>query len=245
MWLDGKVITPIDPYLHKDLIKVSNTFAKKIKQLPYNGVIDEDAIVQDIIDNKRLTSWEGWQFKKALKQKYQENCIGIDFARRKMVMVFQHFNLFNNMTIMQNLTYAPVKLKILTKEEAEEKAMGLLERIGLHEKAAEYPASLSGGQKQRGAIARSLMVNPEVILFDEPTSALDPVMVGEVLSLVKELAKDGLSMIIVSHEMGFAREVATKVIYMDGGKIVESANPQEFFFNPQTSELKEFLSKVL
>ena len=245
VWLDGKVITPIDPYLHIDLIKASNTFAKKAKQVPYNEVIDEDAIAQDIIDNKSLTGWEGWKFKKALKQKYQENCIGVDLARRKMVMVFQHFNLFNNMTILQNLTYAPVKLKIMTKEEAEEKAKALLERIGLPEKAADYPALLSGGQKHRGAIARSLMVNPEVILFDEPTSALDPVMVGEVLSLVKELAKEGLSMIIVSHEMGFAREVATKVIYMDGGKIVESASPQEFFFNPQTSELKEFLSKVL
>lgn len=246
VWLDGKIITSVDPYLHKDVIKASKTFTKKMqKALNSGNTVDENAIVDSIIAKKQLGKWEGWAFKKLLKQKYKENCIDVNLARRKMVMVFQHFNLFNNMTIMQNLTYAPVKLKVLTKAEAEEKAKALLERVGLPEKANEFPASLSGGQKQRIAIARSLMVNPEVILFDEPTSALDPVMVGEVLSLVKELADDGMSMIIVSHEMGFAREVATKVIYMDGGKIVESATPQEFFFNPQTAELKEFLSKVL
>ena len=246
VWLDGKIITDPDPYFYKDVIKSSKTFLKEVKKVLKKGKkVDEEQIIEDIIKGKKLGKWEGFAFKKLLKQKYKENCVDVNLARRKMVMVFQHFNLFNNMTIMQNLTYVPVKLKILTKAEAEEKAKSLLERVGLPEKADEYPAQLSGGQKQRVAIARSLMVNPEVILFDEPTSALDPVMVGEVLSLVKELAKDGLSMVIVSHEMGFAREVATKVIYMDGGKIVESAPPQEFFFSPKTSELKEFLSKVL
>lgn len=246
VWIDGKIITEPDPYFYKDVIKSSLTFSKEVKKALQKGEkVDEEEIVESIIKDRKLGEWEGFAFKKLLKQKYKENCIDVNLARRKMVMVFQHFNLFNNMTIMQNLTYAPVKLKILSVAQAEEKAKALLERVGLPEKADEYPSQLSGGQKQRVAIARSLMVNPEVILFDEPTSALDPVMVGEVLSLVKELACEGLSMVIVSHEMGFAREVATKVIYMDGGKIIESAPPQEFFFNPQTRELKEFLSKVL
>ena len=245
VWIDGKIITEPDPYFYKDVIKSSLTFSKEVKKALQKGEKVDEEIVESIIKDRKLGEWEGFAFKKLLKQKYKENCIDVNLARRKMVMVFQHFNLFNNMTIMQNLTYAPVKLKILSVAQAEEKAKALLERVGLPEKADEYPSQLSGGQKQRVAIARSLMVNPEVILFDEPTSALDPVMVGEVLSLVKELACEGLSMVIVSHEMGFAREVATKVIYMDGGKIIESAPPQEFFFNPQTRELKEFLSKVL
>lgn len=169
----------------------------------------------------------------------------IDKTRQKMGMVFQHFNLFPHLTILKNITLAPVKLKLQTKEEAEANAMRLLRRIGLEDKANTYPAMLSGGQKQRIAIVRALAMNPDVMLFDEPTSALDPEMVGEVLELMKELAEDGMTMVVVTHEMGFAREVATRVLFMDGGYIQEQNTPEEFFRNPQNSRLKEFLSKVL
>lgn len=169
----------------------------------------------------------------------------IDKTRQKMGMVFQHFNLFPHLTILHNITLAPIKLKLQTKEEAEKNAMRLLERIGLSDKAHTYPAMLSGGQKQRIAIIRALAMNPDVLLFDEPTSALDPEMVGEVLSLMKELADDGMTMVVVTHEMGFAREVATRVLFMDGGYIKEQNTPEEFFNNPKDDRLKEFLSKVL
>ncbi len=169
----------------------------------------------------------------------------IDKTRQKMGMVFQHFNLFPHLTILKNITLAPVKLKLQTKEEAEANAMRLLRRIGLEDKANTYPAMLSGGQKQRIAIVRALAMNPDVMLFDEPTSALDPEMVGEVLELMKELAEDGMTMVVVPHEMGFAREVATRVLFMDGGYIQEQNTPEEFFRNPQNPRLKEFLSKVL
>ena len=169
----------------------------------------------------------------------------INEVRRHMGMVFQHFNLFNNLTIMDNITLAPVKLKLMSEEEAKEKAMQLLNRVGLAEKANDYPASLSGGQKQRIAIVRSLAMNPKVMLFDEPTSALDPEMVGEVLEVMKELADSGMTMVVVTHEMGFAREVGTKVLFMDEGNIVEENTPAEFFNNPRSPRLKEFLSKVL
>lgn len=169
----------------------------------------------------------------------------IDATRAQMGMVFQHFNLFNNLTIMNNITLAPVKLKLMNEEEAKENALKLLKRVGLEEKADAYPASLSGGQKQRIAIVRSLAMNPRVMLFDEPTSALDPEMVGEVLEVMKELAESGMTMVVVTHEMGFAREVGTKVLFMDGGNIVEENTPQEFFTNPQSPRLQEFLSKVL
>ena len=170
----------------------------------------------------------------------------IDRHRQKMGMVFQHFNLFPHLTILQNITLAPVTLKLKTKAEAEARAMELLKRIGLADKAGTYPAMLSGGQKQRIAIVRALAMNPDVMLFDEPTSALDPEMVGEVLQLMKELADDGMTMVCVTHEMGFAREVANRVLFMDEGKIMEdSDNPAEFFSNPQNSRAREFLSKVL
>lgn len=171
--------------------------------------------------------------------------VDINIHRRRMGMVFQHFNLFNNLTIMNNITLAPVKLKLMGEEEARENALKLLKRVGLEEKADAYPASLSGGQKQRIAIVRSLAMNPRVMLFDEPTSALDPEMVGEVLEVMKELAESGMTMVVVTHEMGFAREVGTKVLFMDGGNIVEENTPQEFFTNPQSPRLQEFLSKVL
>lgn len=169
----------------------------------------------------------------------------VNQIRQKMGMVFQHFNLFPHLTIKDNITLAPVKLKIMTKEEADKKAMELLKRVGLEDKADAYPAQLSGGQKQRIAIVRSLAMNPEVMLFDEPTSALDPEMVGEVLDLMKQLADEGMTMVVVTHEMGFAREVASRVMFMADGYILEQNTPEEFFENPQNDRLKDFLSKVL
>ena len=169
----------------------------------------------------------------------------INEIRRHMGMVFQHFNLFNNMTVLDNITLAPIKLKIMTKKEAEAEAMRLLKLVNLEEKANAYPAQLSGGQKQRIAIVRSLAMKPKVMLFDEPTSALDPEMVGEVLDLMKKLADDGMTMAVVTHEMGFAREVATRVVFMDEGIIMEENNPKDFFGNPQNERLKSFLAKVL
>ena len=169
----------------------------------------------------------------------------IDKVREHMGMVFQNFNLFNNLTIMNNITLAPVKLRLMSREEASENALKLLERVGLSEKADAYPSQLSGGQKQRAAIVRSLAMNPQVMLFDEPTSALDPEMVGEVLDVMKGLADSGMTMVVVTHEMGFAREVGTKVLFMDEGIIMEENTPQEFFNSPQSPRLQEFLSKVL
>ena len=169
----------------------------------------------------------------------------INLMRRKMGMVFQQFNLFPHMTILKNLTIAPVKLLKKSKEEAEKKAMELLERVGLADRADAYPAQLSGGQKQRVAIVRALCMAPEVMLFDEPTSALDPEMVGEVLDVMKELAKEGMTMIVVTHEMGFAREVADEVVFMDGGQIIERGTPDEIFQSPKSERLQSFLAKLL
>ena len=169
----------------------------------------------------------------------------INVVRQKIGMVFQQFNLFSNMTIKDNIMLAPVKLGILSKEEASQKADELLERIGLGDKAQAYPMQLSGGQKQRIAIVRSLAMNPDVILFDEPTSALDPEMVGEVLSVMKELARSGMTMVVVTHEMGFAREVANRVMFINEGVIAEEGTPDEIFSNPKSERLKEFLSRVL
>ena len=169
----------------------------------------------------------------------------INKVRQKMGMVFQHFNLFANLSIMDNITLAPVMLGLQSKEEAKENALRLLQRVNLTEKADAYPAQLSGGQKQRIAIVRSLAMNPEVMLFDEPTSALDPEMVGEVLEVMRELADSGMTMVVVTHEMGFAREVASKVLFVDEGIIKEENTPQEFFANPKDARLQEFLSKVL
>ena len=169
----------------------------------------------------------------------------IDKVRRQMGMVFQHFNLFPNMTIRKNITLAPVRTGLMTQAQADEKATQLLRRVGLEEKADAYPNQLSGGQKQRIAIVRALAMNPKVMLFDEPTSALDPEMVGEVLAVMKELAADGMTMVVVTHEMGFAREVGNRILFMDGGKIVEQGTPDAVFNHPQNPRLRDFLSKVL
>lgn len=169
----------------------------------------------------------------------------IDKIRQKIGMVFQNFNLFSNMTIMQNITAAPINVKKIPKAQAEERALKLLDRVGLKDKAAEYPVRLSGGQRQRVAIARALAMDPDILLFDEPTSALDPEMVGEVLNVMKELAEDGMTMVVVTHEMGFAREVSDRVIFIDEGVIQEENEPKEFFANPKNARLKDFLNKVL
>lgn len=169
----------------------------------------------------------------------------INKVRSRMGMVFQHFNLFPHLTVLKNITLAPVTLKLMSEEQAKEKAYALLERIGLKDKAMSYPSQLSGGQKQRIAIVRSLAMNPEVLLFDEPTSALDPEMVGEVLQLMKEVAEEGMTMIVVTHEMGFAREVATRVLFMDGGVIAEEGAPSEIFTSPKSPRLQQFLSAIL
>lgn len=175
---------------------------------------------------------------------YSKN-ININKLREKLGMVFQSFNLFPHLSVLENITFAPVELKLMSKAEAEKKAVELLKKVGLQDKASAYPEKLSGGQKQRVAIARALAMNPEIMLFDEPTSALDPEMVGEVLQVMKDLAKDGMTMIVVTHEMGFAREVADRVIFMDEGYIVEEGTPESFFKEPKNERTKDFLSKIL
>ena len=240
IWMDGKLLTAPDPYLHFDVIRLSKTYL----DLTAAGA-DDAAAIQRIKAEDLLKKKEGAPYHAAMKQIENENRIDIDAARQKMGMVFQHFNLFSNMTILQNLTFAPVQLKLKTKAEAEERARELLARIGLSDKADVYPATLSGGQKQRVAIIRALAMEPEVMLFDEPTSALDPEMVGEVLDLIKNLAHDGMTMVIVTHEMGFAREVADRVLFMDSGKIAEDGTPADVFDHPKLPRTQEFLSKVL
>ncbi len=278
VWMGGKLLTPVDPYLHPEVISCSNTYKKLIS----SGMAGEDAIAkikaEDLL-NEKFSSAEGKEYKLAIKKIYKENFLDINTARQKMGMVFQQFNLFNNLSVKENIMFAPVsigvaklrrqKLKNLAikltnifrkekKEElkitetkasikaaAEQKAMELLHRIGLEEKADVYPSTLSGGQKQRIAIVRALAMNPDVMLFDEPTSALDPEMIGEVLDLMKELAKEGMTMVIVTHEMGFAREVSDRVLFVDGGYIKEEGSPEEVFKNPKDARLQDFLSKVL
>ena len=250
IWFNDKLLTPVDPYVHFDIIRLSNTYKKvcsKIKE--QEPEIDEKSLDEKAIalikKDDLLKKFEGKEYSKAIKKLYKTSHDNINHARQKLGMVFQHFNLFNNLTILKNLTLAPVKLKIMSKAEAEKKAYELLDRIGLKDKANAYPSTLSGGQKQRIAIIRALAMNPDAILFDEPTSALDPEMVGEVLSLIKELANEGMTMVIVTHEMGFAKEVANRMLFIDDGVIKEENSPKEFFENPKNERLKEFLSKVL
>lgn len=248
IWFEGKLLTPIDPYLHFDIIRLSNTYKKLYEAELIAGTPESEIdgkVVKEIKEKDLLKKHEGIEYKVAIKALYKENFSDIDKTRQKIGMVFQHFNLFNNLTVMQNLTLAPVELKLKTKEEAAKKGMELLKRIGLEDKADVYPSTLSGGQKQRIAIIRALAMEPDVMLFDEPTSALDPEMVGEVLELMKELADDGMTMVVVTHEMGFAREVASRILFMDGGVIKEENSPEKFFSEPKDERLKEFLSKVL
>ena len=250
VWMEGRLLTPIDPYLHFDVIRKSKTYnAMMLAAKNADPAAEEEAldasVIAEIKAKDLLKKREGKEFAGAIKTLYKENFQDINQARMKMGMVFQHFNLFPHLTVLQNMTIAPIKLKKVPPEEAKEKAMELLKRVGLEDKATVYPATLSGGQKQRIAIVRALAMEPDVMLFDEPTSALDPEMVGEVLSVMVDLAKEGMTMIVVTHEMGFAREVATKVLFMDDGIIKEENEPKEFFAHPKDERLKEFLSKVL
>jgi len=256
VWLDDRLLTPIDPYLHPSVIKKSKTFNAMLAGGEYST---EDEIIAKIKKDDLLNEKnEGKEYKAEMKQLFKASALNINEARKQMGMVFQHFNLFPHLTVMQNITLAPIsarkaekkatKSKITIKEiiaEEEEKALKLLKRIGLEDKANAYPATLSGGQKQRIAIVRALAMNPKVMLFDEPTSALDPEMVGEVLSLMQEVADEGMTMVVVTHEMGFARQAATRVLFIDEGVILEDGTPAEIFDAPKHPRLKEFLSKVL
>jgi len=242
VWLDDNLLTPVDPYLHEEIIRSSRTYKKMLAaaQGKDDGLIAKIK-QEDLLHEKN----EGPEYARKMKAYYRQYYLDENLARAKVGMVFQHFNLFNNLTVLQNMTLAPVELKKKTKEEATEKAMDLLSMIGLTDKAQAYPSTLSGGQKQRIAIVRSLCMDPEVMLFDEPTSALDPEMVGEVLDLMKRLAGDGMTMVVVTHEIGFAREVADRVLFMADGMIAESGTPAEIFGAPKCERLRTFLSKVL
>lgn len=263
VWLDGKLLTPVDPYLHPHIIEKSNTFNRMLSERLTDQTADAEQVKKQIIaeikkNDLLIEKNDGREYKKEIKRYFKEHTININEARKQMGMVFQHFNLFPHLTVMENITLAPISARKAeikaTKQniphsqivaEEKEKAMKLLKRIGLEDKANAYPTTLSGGQKQRIAIVRSLAMNPKVMLFDEPTSALDPEMVGEVLELIKEVADEGMTMVVVTHEMGFAREAATRVLFMDEGYIKEDAPPEELFGNPKDERLKEFLSKVL
>ncbi len=255
VWMDGKLLTPVDPYLHPEVIKASKMYKKLIN----SGMESDEAVAkikaEDLL-NEKFSAAEGKEYQKAMKKIYEENHIDINLARQDMGMVFQQFNLFNNKTVLENITLAPMKTRAKqmmkegkskkeVKEYFDKKAMDLLTRIGLEDKANAYPSTLSGGQKQRIAIVRALAMDPKVILFDEPTSALDPEMVGEVLDLMKKLADEGMTMVIVTHEMGFAREVADRILFVCDGEIAEEAPPQEFFDNPKHPRLQQFLKCVL
>lgn len=247
VWLDDKLLTPVDPYLHPEVIMASKTFAKIKSEMQSSGYdITDEELIKKIKDEDLLHEKnEGKAYKTLMKELYSANSVDVNLGRAKMGMVFQNFNLFNNMTVIQNMILAPVYLKLKTEEQATADAEKFLERIGLSDKRDVFPSTLSGGQKQRIAIVRALNMNPEVMLFDEPTSALDPEMVGEVLDLMTELAEQNMTMVIVTHEMEFAKKVASRVMFMDGGKILEENEPVAFFENPQNPRLKEFLSKVL
>ena len=255
VWMDGNLLTPVDPYLHPEVIMASKTY----KKLTAAGMSAEDAIAkikaEDLI-NEKFSAAEGKEYRAAMKKIYDENHVDINLARQDMGMVFQQFNLFNNKSVLENVTLAPMKTRAKqmikegkSKKEVKEyfngKAMALLNRIGLEDKANAYPSTLSGGQKQRIAIVRALAMEPKVMLFDEPTSALDPEMVGEVLDVMKGLAKEGMTMVCVTHEMGFAREVADRVLFMHDGVIAESGTPDEIFNNPKHPKLQQFLGCVL
>ena len=255
VWQNDELLTPVDPYLHTEVIMASNTYKKLIA----TGMESAEAIAkikkEDLL-NEKFSAAEGKEYKKAIKKIYDEHHIDINVARQNMGMVFQQFNLFNNKSVLENITLAPMKThakqmikagksKKEVKEFFDQKAMTLLARIGLEEKANAYPSTLSGGQKQRIAIVRALAMEPDVMLFDEPTSALDPEMVGEVLDLMKQLAREGMTMVVVTHEMGFAREVADRVMFMHEGVIAEDGTPEEIFNSPKHPKLQQFLNSIL
>ena len=250
IWFDGKLISGVDPYAHPELVSLSKTYSalmtQKREASPEASERElSELVYNEIIEKRLLKKHEGSAFSKRKKEISKQHSLDINLARRKVGMVFQQFNLFNNKTVIDNLTLVPVTLKLKTKQEAEVRAMELLRRIGLEDKRDEFPSKLSGGQKQRVAIIRALAMDPEVLLFDEPTSALDPEMVGEVLALIKELADEGMTMLIVTHEMGFAREVSDRIMFIDEGVIKEDGTPEQVFGSPKNPRLQDFLAKVL
>lgn len=240
IWVEGKLITPPDPYLHWDVIRASYTYAA----LRAEGMDDEPAIMK-IKKEDLLKPHEGGAYNRLMKQIVKDHFEDTYSVRRRVGMVFQHFNLFPHMTVLENMIYAPMKVNKVSREAAIEKARALLNDVGMLPKIDAYPSKLSGGQKQRVAIARTLAMSPDIVLFDEPTSALDPEMVGEVLQVMKHLAADGMTMVVVTHEIGFAREVASRVIFMEGGYIVEEGTPEEVIDHPKQPRTIDFLSKVL
>ncbi|MCQ2428559.1 MAG: amino acid ABC transporter ATP-binding protein [Clostridia bacterium] len=245
IWFENKLLTAPDPYLHSEVITASKTFGDIMASGRFrsNDDIIAEIRAKDLL--KESGRKEGKAYTEALKKVEAENRQSIDLARQRIGMVFQHFNLFPHFNVLKNIMFAPTELKIQTPEEAKENAMALLRRIGLEEKADAFPSQLSGGQKQRIAIVRALAMNPDVMLFDEPTSALDPEMVGEVLEVMKNLAEQGMTMVVVTHEMGFAREVANRAIFLDEGVIAEDGAPADVFGNPKSERLRSFLAKVL
>lgn len=247
IWIDGRLITPPDPYLHFDVIRASGTYAALMQGKDKNPGSDDDlAVINDIKKRDLLKeAHEGRTYNKMLRQIEQENHMDAYATRQRIGMVFQHFNLFPHMTVLDNMLYAPMHVRKLSRETAEKKALELLASVGLMDKKDAYPATLSGGQKQRVAIARALAMEPEFLLFDEPTSALDPEMVKEVLEVIKNLVHAGISMVLVTHEMGFAREVADRICFLDEGVLMEDAPPDIFFSSPKSDRAKLFLDKVL
>lgn len=246
IWIDGKLIMPPDPYLHLDVIRASKTYHTMMQGLDTALHSEDDLrVIADIKQKDLLRPHEGRAYAQLMKSIHRENHMDANTTRQRIGMVFQHFNLFPHMTVMENMIYAPTRVLKKNKEQAIAKALELLSNVGLTDKKDAYPATLSGGQKQRVAIARALAMEPEFLLFDEPTSALDPEMVKEVLQVIKNLVKTGISMALVTHEMGFAREVADRICFLDEGKVVEDAPPEVFFSSPKSQRAKVFLDKVL
>ncbi|MCR4818412.1 MAG: amino acid ABC transporter ATP-binding protein [Fretibacterium sp.] len=241
IWVDGKLITPPDPYLHFDVIRASQTYAHMRRE----GWDNDAELIKEIKAKDLLKRREGAEYDALLKEITRDSFVDANVVREKIGMVFQHFNLFPHMTVLQNMIYAPTHVKKMPMEQAVEKARSLLENVGMLDKTDVYPGTLSGGQKQRVAIARTLCMDPEAVLFDEPTSALDPEMVKEVLDVIKRLATTGITMILVTHEMGFAREVSGRICFLDEGTVLEDAPPDVFFSTPKSNRARAFLDKVL
>ncbi|MCR5347845.1 MAG: ATP-binding cassette domain-containing protein [Fretibacterium sp.] len=241
IWVDGKIITPPDPYLHFEVIRASRTY----RHMQREGWDDDAALIREIKARDLLKNHEGQKYHTLLKEITQHSFVDANVVREKIGMVFQHFNLFPHMTVLQNMIYAPTHVKKIPMDQAVEKARALLDNVGMLDKIDVYPGTLSGGQKQRVAIARTLCMDPEAVLFDEPTSALDPEMVKEVLDVIKRLATTGITMILVTHEMGFAREVSDRICFLDEGTVLEDAPPDIFFSTPKSERARTFLEKVL
>ena len=241
IWVDGRMITPPDPYLHFDVIRASNTY----KRMKTEGSWEYAALIAESKQKDLLKNHEGGAYSALMRKIRKDNFENTYDVRKKIGMVFQHFNLFPHMTVLENMIYAPTTVRRLSKDEAIEKAKELLDSVGMLDKIDAYPGTLSGGQKQRVAIARALCMEPEIVLFDEPTSALDPEMVKEVLDVIKRLATTGITMVLVTHEMGFAREVSDRICFLDQGVLIEDASPDVFFSTPKSERARTFLNKVL